>query len=144
MEKRRSKVVLSGEGVYVPIEFRKSKLSIPARDVFCWIWGMHLNSDWVKISNTNLGDKLNLSRITIIRAKQELQDLGLVDIITTPGAKGISEYIVQEERVCEYFNLEMTEDDETPTPKAKKKKANQSSHRGKKMPQAKTGGMFKY
>jgi hypothetical protein len=45
--------------------------------------------------------------------QQPLQELGLVKITTIPGAKGISEYEPQLERMCEYFNMKM---EETTTP----------------------------
>lgn len=131
-------VVLSGEYLYIPIEFRGKGLNLPALQVFSWVYGMYLNSEWVKISDSNLGNKLDLSRSSILRSKKELQDLGLIKVTSIPG--GVSEYNVNIERIGEYFNLKIHEESSP----AKNEKEVKKAKTKKQMSQANSGGMFKY
>lgn len=135
---KKDKLDLSKEYLCIPVDFRGKALSNSALQVLSWIYGMYLNSDWVKISDTSLGDKLDLSRISILRAKQELQELGLIRVTSTPG--GMSEYQVQVRRMAEFFDRKFI-------PAEEDAPANEKKHKPKKkkaMPNAKGAGMFKY
>lgn len=133
LERKRNKRRVDLKGGYLPIpnDFRGKGLTYPALMVFSWVYMMYLSSDWIKISNTNLAERLELPDKTFRRAKKELQDLGLIKVTSIPG--GVSEYEVQIDRMCEFFNLK----EETSTPAGKENKSSQRKKTSK--PQGDSG-----